>query len=61
MEGLDRHTILRQLADISGVYVPSLYVPIYSEDGEFKGYDIAEGVPKTINGTLKCSLAVVKR
>ena len=48
MEGLDRHTILRQLADISGMYVPSLYVPIYSEDGEFKGYDIAEGVPKTI-------------
>lgn len=48
MEGLDRHTILRQLADISGVYVPSLYVPIYSEDGEFKGYDIAEGMPKTI-------------
>ena len=48
MEGLDRHTILRQLADISGVYVPSLYMPIYSEDGEFKGYDIAEGVPKTI-------------
>ena len=48
MEGLDRHAILRQLADISGVYVPSLYMPIYSEDGEFKGYDIAEGVPKTI-------------
>lgn len=48
MEGLDRHTILRQLADVSGVYVPSLYVPIYSEDGEFKGYDIVEGVPKTI-------------
>ncbi len=48
MEGLDRHAILRQLADISGVYVPSLYVPIYSEDDEFKGYDIVEGVPKTI-------------
>lgn len=48
MEGLDRHAILRQLADVSGVYVPSLYVPIYNEDGEFKGYDIAEGVPKTI-------------
>lgn len=48
MEGLDRHAILRQLANISGVYVPSLYVPIYNEDGEFKGYDIAEGVPKTI-------------
>lgn len=48
MEGLDRHAILRQLADISGVYVPSLYVPIYSEDGKFKGYDITEGVPKTI-------------
>lgn len=48
IEGLDRHDILRQLANISGVYVPSLYVPIYSEDGGFKGYDIAEGVPKTI-------------
>ncbi len=48
MEGLDRNAILRQLANISGVYVPSLYVPIYSEDGEFKGYDIVEGAPKTI-------------
>ena len=48
MEGLDRHAILRQLSNISGVYVPSLYVPIYSDDGEFKGYHIAEGAPKTI-------------
>lgn len=48
MEGLDRHAILRQLANISGVYVPSLYIPIYSEDGEFKGYDIADGAPKMI-------------
>ena len=48
MEGLDRHAILRQLANVPGVYVPSLYVPIYSEDGKFKGYDIAEGAPKTI-------------
>ena len=48
MEGLERHAILRQLANISGVYVPSLYVPIYSDDGEFKGYHIAEGAPKTI-------------
>ena len=48
MEGLDRHAILRQLANVSGVYVPSLYVPIYSDDGEFKGYHIAEGAPKTI-------------
>ena len=48
MEGLDRHAILRQLANISGVYVPSLYVPIYNDGGEFKGYHIAEGAPKTI-------------
>ena len=48
MEGLDRYAILRQLANISGVYVPLLYVPIYSDDGEFKGYHIAEGAPKTI-------------
>lgn len=47
-EGLDRHAILRRLADESGVYVPSLYTPIYSEDGAFKGYDIPTGVPKTI-------------
>ena len=25
-----------------------MYVPIYSEDGEFKGYHIVEGAPKTI-------------
>lgn len=48
MEGLDRHAILRQLANISGVYVPSLYVPIYSDYGEFKGYHIVEGAPTTI-------------
>lgn len=48
MEGLDRHAILRQLANVSGVYVPSLYVPIYNEDGAFKGYDIVDGAPKTI-------------
>ena len=48
MEGLDRNTILRQLANVSGVYVPSLYVPIYSDDGEFKGYHIVEGAPTTI-------------
>ena len=48
IEGLDRHAILRQLANVSGVYVPSLYIPIYNEDGEFKGYDITEGAPKTI-------------
>lgn len=48
MEGLDRHAILRQLANVPGVYVPSLYIPIYNEEGEFKGYDIAEGAPKTI-------------
>ena len=48
LEGLDRCAILRQLANEPGVYVPSLYVPIYSEEGEFKGYHIAEGVPKTI-------------
>ena len=48
LEGLDRCAILRQLANEPGVYVPSLYVPIYSDDGEFKGYDIAEGAPTTI-------------
>ena len=53
MEGLDRHAILRQLANESGVYVPSLYVPIYSEEGEFKGYHIAEGVPKMIKTSFR--------
>ena len=48
MEGLERHAILRQLANVPGVYVPSLYVPIYNEDGAFKGYDIADGAPKLI-------------
>ena len=59
MEGLDRHAILRQLR-IYLACIPSLYVPIYSDDGEFKGYHIAEGAKKRLNATLKSSLVAAK-
>lgn len=47
-EGLDRQQILFNLAQLPGVYVPSLFTPKFREDGRFDGYDVAPGVPKTI-------------
>ena len=41
--------------------LPSLYVPIYSDDGEFKGYHIAEGAPKTIKRHFEIDLLVAAK
>lgn len=43
----DRKALLKELAKIEGVYVPSLYTPKY-EDGKFTGYDIEEGAPAKV-------------
>jgi len=43
----DRKEILRKLAQIDGVYVPSLYTPLFDE-GKFKGYDPQDGAPAKI-------------
>ncbi len=48
-QGHSRKTILRALADIQGVYVPSLYEVEYKEDGTIKNFaPIEEGVPAIV-------------
>ncbi len=47
--GKARKEILRDLAQIRGVYVPSLYAPIYDERGEYSGIKrLEEGAPERI-------------
>jgi radical SAM family uncharacterized protein/radical SAM-linked protein len=36
----DRATILRQLAGVEGVYVPSLFEPTYDQEGDFLGMQV---------------------
>ena len=43
----DRKALLKELAKIEGVYVPSLYTPKY-ENGRFAGFDIEEGAPASV-------------
>ncbi len=44
----DRKGLLQQLAQISGVYVPSLYQPEYSDDGRFAAITPRNGAPERI-------------
>ena len=46
--GESREETIAALAQIDGVYVPSLYTPQYDEAEQFVGYNIADGAPKTI-------------
>lgn len=47
-EGLSRREILFNLAQITGVYVPCFYQPVYQEDGRIDHIAAAEGVPQQI-------------
>ena len=46
--GESREETIAALAQIDGVYVPTLYTPQYDENDRFVGYDIADGAPKII-------------
>ena len=46
--GESREETIAALAQIDGVYVPSLYTPQYDEEEQFVGYNIADGAPKII-------------
>jgi radical SAM superfamily enzyme YgiQ (UPF0313 family) len=47
-DGLDRAALLRALADVEGVYVPSLYEPRYTDDGRLsRTVPVAPGVPRS--------------
>lgn len=43
-----REFLLMAAQRIRGVYVPSLYTPRYTENGDFAGLDAAPGAPKTV-------------
>lgn len=48
-QGLSREEILYQIAQIPGMYVPSLYEVTYHEDGTMASFEpVREGVPKTV-------------
>lgn len=47
-EGLSKAEFLSKAATIDGVYVPSLYNPVYSEDGTLKEMKALEGAPESV-------------
>jgi radical SAM family uncharacterized protein len=51
--GLDRRDVLRTLAAIPGVYVPSLYGPRYSPEGSFERIDVLDAAaPARVTGRI---------
>lgn len=46
--GVARQELLQKLSKIAGIYVPSLYEPVYGEHGVFAGYRAEEGVPRRV-------------
>jgi radical SAM family uncharacterized protein/radical SAM-linked protein len=46
--GSDRATLLRALADIAGVYVPSLFTPRYADDGTLLAVEPVPGAPARV-------------
>ena len=55
-EGRDRATVLRWLAQVPGVYVPSLYVPRY-EGGRLVSVEATDGAPATVEKRAVADLA----
>ncbi len=48
-EGVSRQECLKRLAQLRGVYVPSLYESTYNADGTLCSFDpVEEGVPRTV-------------
>ena len=48
-EKCSRPELLRRLAGIPGVYVPSLYTPVYAETGEITALQPAKGTPVQVD------------
>ena len=55
-QGRDRATVLRRLAQVPGVYVPSLYVPRY-EGGRLVSVEATDGAPATVEKRAVADLA----
>ena len=57
-KGESRDELLRRLAQVSGLYVPSLYTPIYDESGILKAVaPVDDSVPPTIPKRLATSFS----
>lgn len=48
-EGMSRGALLRRLANVPGIYVPSLYAHHYGEDGVLQSIEPLEGAPKKVS------------
>lgn len=46
--GITRQELLRKLSKVAGIYVPSLYEPVYERHGVFAGYQAEEGAPRRV-------------
>lgn len=51
-QGLPKAQILQQLAQIDGVYVPSLYTVDYAEDGRVKAITAQQGAPMPVRKAI---------
>ena len=51
-----RQWLLRRLADIPGVYIPSLYTPHYLPDGRLAGVTAAAGLPARVSKAIVTDL-----
>ena len=64
-KGEKRKEILRNLAQIPGIYIPSLYAPKYSIDGQLIEIEpIEANIPRTVkkqtwNGSGLCHSSVI--
>ncbi len=54
--GFSRKEFLKKAAQISGVYVPSLYDVIYNNDGTIKEFVPTEGAPATVEKRIELDL-----
>ena len=50
--GLSREQILKNAAQIQGVYVPSLYTPVYMEDGRIERIDADPAAPAVVTKAI---------
>ncbi len=48
-EGVSRQELLRRLSHVPGVYVPSLYEPVYDEDGRVTEMEPQDGAPAMVS------------
>ncbi len=56
-EGASRAEILRRLAKLEGVYVPSLYTDVYNEDGTLRSLTpVDDTVPAVINKRIQVNM-----